>query len=316
MQFHLTEIPGNAVPPLGKAGFFLSFDGLPIRYAVFSTIVRPFKGTVIILSGRNETIEKYFETISALQASGFAAAIMDLRGQGFSGRTGGDIHRGHVGSFDDYATDLDSFFDAVILADCTGPFFILGHSTGSLVALLAAPALINRVRRMVLMAPLLDFPTRSVPRGLFTFAMRLMKMIGFGKAYAQRRKFVPEPFATNVLTGDFRRYERNQALRGQAPELALSGPTFGWIDAAVRAIRKVSDPDFIARIHIPILFIAAGADTVVANSAIEDYARRLRSGALVTVDGSRHELLQEEDRYREQALAAFLAFVPGQSADY
>ena len=80
MQFHLTEIPGNAVPPLGKAGFFLSFDGLPIRYAVFSTIVRPFKGTVIILSGRNETIEKYFETISALQASVFAAAIMELAG--------------------------------------------------------------------------------------------------------------------------------------------------------------------------------------------------------------------------------------------
>ena len=45
--------------------------------------------------------------------------------------------RGHVDSFYDYAADLDQFFEEVVLPDCRGPYYILAHSTGSLVALLA-----------------------------------------------------------------------------------------------------------------------------------------------------------------------------------
>ena len=37
-------------------------------------------------------------------------------------------------------------------------------------------------------------------------------------------------------------------------------------------------------------------------------------GHVLTIDGARHELLQERDRYREQLLAAFDAFVPGTAA--
>ena len=59
------------------------------------------------------------------------------------------------------------------------------------------------------------------------------------------------------------------------------------------------------------LFVAAGADAVVSTPAIDDYARQMRSGSLLTIDGARHEILQEADIYREQLLAAFDAFVPG-----
>ena len=79
------------------------------------------------------------------------------------------------------------------------------------------------------------------------------------------------------------------------------------------AAEQVREPEFMARIGVPILVVAAGADEVVSTSAVEDYARRLRSGSLVTIDGARHEILQEADIYREQFLAAFDAFVPGDS---
>jgi lysophospholipase len=120
------------------------------------------------------------------------------------------------------------------------------------------------------------------------------------------------PFSTNVLTTDRRRYARNAALCAKAPKLGLGGPTVAWISAACRAIGIVTDPDFIARIHIPVLMIAAGNDEVVSNAAIEDYARRLRSGSLLTINGARHEILQEADIYREQFFAAFDAFIPGE----
>ena len=44
---------------------------------------------------------------------------------------------------------------------------------------------------------------------------------------------------------------------------------------------------------------------------MEAYARHLRLGSLLMIDGARHEILQEADIYREQLLAAFDAFIPG-----
>jgi lysophospholipase len=39
----------------------------------------------------------------------------------------------------------------------------------------------------------------------------------------------------------------------------------------------------------------------------------MRSASLLTVDGSRHEILQEADLYREQMLAAAKAFMLGEA---
>ena len=108
-------------------------------------MARPLKGTVVILPGRNECIEKYFETARNLSERGFSTATLDWRGQGGSDRLLRDPQRGHVQSFYDYARDLDQFFEEVVLPDCRGPYYVLAHSTGSLIALLASPSLINRV---------------------------------------------------------------------------------------------------------------------------------------------------------------------------
>ncbi len=119
------------------------------------------------------------------------------------------------------------------------------------------------------------------------------------------------PFAGNKLTSDPVRYQRNSVMYEKHRELALGGPTARWVHASCVAMDKVLDPDFKARIQIPTLIIAAGADEIVSNAAIERFVRGMRSTALVTVDGGKHELLQEADIYREQVLAAFDAFVPG-----
>jgi lysophospholipase len=57
--------------------------------------------------------------------------------------------------------------------------------------------------------------------------------------------------------------------------------------------------------------LAAGADTIVSTPAIEEFAYHMRAGSQIVIAGSKHEILQEQDRYREQFWAAFDAFVPG-----
>jgi lysophospholipase len=309
----LHEIPENPLPEQATAGVFRTHDGKQIRYALFGATARPLKGTLIVLPGRNECIEKYFETIRDLQTKGFRIATFDWRGQGRSERLIRDGARGYVDSFDSYIRDLEQFFDEIVLPDCRSPFYVLAHSTGALVALLAAPSMVNRVRRMMLIAPFLELKKLPLSMKSIRRLSALLCWAGLGRLYlgGGPRQRAPQPFAANVLTADPRRYARNIELYKKFPELSLGGPTAAWIHAACVAAQKVQDPEFMARIHIPSLFIAAGADEVVSTRAIENYASRLRSGAALTIDGARHEILQEADIFREQALAAFDAFIPG-----
>ena len=45
------------------------------------------------------------------------------------------------------------------------------------------------------------------------------------------------------------------------------------------------------------------------------WVMKLRSGRALVIPGARHELLQERDHFREQLLAAFLAFVTGSTSE-
>lgn len=309
--FH--EIPGNPVPEGASGGFFAAHDGKNLRYGLFPAAHGPIKGTVILLPGRNECIEKYFETIGDLTARGLGVAIFDWRGQGKSDRLIKDGHRGHVKSFNDYTKDLEAFFEQVVLPDCRGPYFVLAHSSGALIALLAAHSMINRVRRMVLVAPFLALPGEPLSMKSVHRIARLLSWLGLGRKYAAwgPRPAEGKPFAINKVTSDPARYHRNSLLYETYPELAVGGPTVAWMRAAAQACETVHEQSFIDQLRVPMLFVAAGADEVVSSRAVEDYAMRARAGSLLTIDGARHEILQEADFFREQLLAAFDAFVPG-----
>ena len=58
------------------------------------------------------------------------------------------------------------------------------------------------------------------------------------------------------------------------------------------------------------MLIGAGNDSIVASQAIESLGNRFRAGRAIMIDGARHELLQEADRYRVPTLAAIDAFIP------
>lgn len=309
----LYETQANPMPANATSGMLQTPDGKNLRYAHFKAEARPLKGTVVIVPGRNEFIEKYFETIRDLSARGFGSAIYDLRGQGMSDRLLKNPHRGHVDDFNHYANDLDYFFSHIVLPDCRGPFYILAHSTGGLISLVAAPNLANRVERMVLTAPLLGMKTSRFSMRSIRLISSTLHAIGFGATYVNGGPPSPEPtpFDKNVLTSDPARYARNTDIVRQYPQLAIGGPTASWVRAVCRAIDKVNQPDFIERLSVPVLFIGAGTDRVVVTDATQSYAAQLKGSRLLTVYGAQHELLQERDEYREQVLAAFDAFIPG-----
>ncbi|MEM7461881.1 MAG: alpha/beta hydrolase [Pseudomonadota bacterium] len=309
----LAVTDGNPAPKGAVCGEVYTPDAIAIRYARWKAIRAPYKGTIVILQGRSEFIEKHFETVDDLIKNGFDVCTFDFRGQGGSARILKDRKRGYVDSFDQYVIDLETVLNEVALPDCRPPYFILGHSTGSLIGLIASPILGNRIQRMVLCAPLIRFGAVPIGQQLTKYLSGFLSVIGLGELYmsggpnlSRNRRFMG-----NMLTSDTRRFERTKEFSRQHPELVLGGPTAAWVFAACQAMDRVADPDFIGALHIPTLLVSGGMDRVVSNEATELLGRAMRSGRAVTINGARHELLQERDVYRQQLLAALLTFFPG-----
>lgn len=303
-------------PPGARVGEVRTPDAVSIRYAMWKSRRAPFRGTVVLAQGRTEYIEKYFETAGELLDEGYDVCAFDWRGQGGSQRLLSDAKRGYVDEFDQYVMDLDTVLDQIVLPDCRAPYSMIAHSTGALVALLAAPLVGNRIQRMMLCSPLIRFGSIPMPQTITKILSGALSVIGLGDVYlaGSREIAANRGFVDNVLTSDTRRFERNHGFAREHPELVIGGPTAAWLFAACRAMDQLDDPDFIGSIHIPTLLVAAGRDQVVSNAAIERFGYAMRSGRTIVIDRARHELLQERDVFRQQLLAAFRAFTPGAEA--
>ena len=267
----------------------------------------------MVLQGRTEYIEKSYEIVRELQAKGFEVICFDWRGQGGSDRMLENPRKGYVDEFDEYVTDLETIVADVALPDCKPPFYVLAHSTGALVALLAAPKIPNKIRRMVLCSPLLGLGVQPASQSTIKIVAGTMTALGFADMFlgGDGTPAKDQAFSGNLLTSDTERFERNRRFLEQFDELLIGNPTAGWVFAACKAMDRVHDPDFYQQIRIPVLFLIAGKDRVVDNNATEIMAHNLRSGSSLTIDGAMHELMQERDLFREQLLAALFSFIPG-----
>ena len=310
----LVSIPANPVPDDVVSGTIKTPDGVNLRFARWAPPAGR-KGTVCVFTGRSEQIEKYFETVQELRDRGFAVAMVDWRGQGGSARGLSDPRKGYVQHFSDFETDVEAFYRQVVLPDCPPPFFALAHSMGGAVMLRVAHAGKQWFDRIVLSAPMIDLPRRTTswPVRALLLAMRLAGQGGRYVPGGSDALVGTAPFADNPLTSDPVRYARNAAIIEEDPSVGLAAPTVAWADTAFRTMHGFRATHYPSQIRQPILMMAAGSDTIVSTPAIEEFAYHLRGGSHLVIPGSRHEILQEQDRYRAQFWAAFDAFVPGSS---
>ena len=316
---NLTGTSENPIPSGAQAGFFSTDDGIKLRYSRWEPTGKANKGTVCLFSGRGEFIEKQFETVADLRRRGFHVAALDWRGQGLSDRLLKDRSKSHIRRFSQYETDVKSFISEIVLPDCPPPFFALAHSMGAL-ALLHYTAAARPIwfQRLVLISPMIKLTGKSLPMPLIRILAKLACQIGLAGLRIPGNDVTPaedQRFEENEVTSDQRRFERFKGILQAAPELSSGMPTIGWLNAALNAMTDLRDDEFVERIDAPVLMIAAGRDKVVSRRAIEHFGKRLPLGGTVTIDGAQHDLLSENDHYRDQFWAAFDAFIPGSDRD-
>jgi len=308
----LTATPDNPVPDGAEVLRVTTKDGVALRAAHW----RPegeAVGTVCLLQGRAEFVEKYFEVVRDLLERRFAVVAFDWRGQGGSERRVRDPRKGHVGSFREYEQDLAAVFAQVLEPGMPKPWFALAHSMGGAVALDLARRGALPVSRLVATAPMLEISVARSARWA-RGAAQALSLLGFGRRYIPgggETSIATKPFAGNPLTGDPARYARNAGAAAAVGAGAVGDPTIGWAHAAFRFMARFDEPRAPLEIRLPTLVVAAGADPICSTPVIERFAARLKAGRAIVLPGALHEILMERDALRDQFWAAFDAFVPG-----
>ncbi len=302
------DVPGVVIPE-DAAFSFARVDGLDIRTAVFPSFNPQPRGTVILVPGRTEFIEKYLETIKDLRNRGFCVFIMDHRGQGLSTRLLEDPLKSYVRKFGDYARDLVELL-GTYKEELPRPHVMLGHSMGGCIGLQAMLRGMVHPDAAIMNAPMLSLAGLEQPG--VPEILSFLSIIGLSKRpipMQPQSRGIAIDFKGNKLTSDRKRYELWRSYFDLHDNVRVAGPTYGWIRGAVGAMREVVSN--ARKLQAPTLIVQPGADPIVIAEDIKKFAEKAGAEFLM-IQGALHETLLEQDQFRDQFFEAFDVFLSEQ----
>lgn len=301
----LVDIPEDPIPAGAEPDWFVGAGGAKLRAALFTPAGKP-RGSVVLSGGRTEPIEKYFETISDFVERGFVVLAHDWRGQGLSVRELPDRLKGHAKGYKTFLEDYRRLLNAYE-ARLPKPWVAVGHSMGGCLTLLALASGEKRFSSAVLSAPMLGLQFGKFSSVSALALTQLNLTFGRANRYVLGQTGAPfdDTFDSNVLTHDPRRFARFRAQIRANPDLALGGPTWGWLEFAFRATGLLANAERLRTVTIPVEIVSAAEDRLVDNAAQAAAARNLPQGRLISVPGAYHEILMETDDMRNIFLRVF-----------
>lgn len=235
------------------------------------------RAAVLVLHGLFEHSHRYRELAGVLGEAGLSTYALDLRGHGASGG-----RRGHVRRFEWFLDDVDRFA-ADVGRDLPGdvPRVLLGHSMGGLVAIRWLEERTPELAGAVILSPWLALadPPAAWLEALVRTLSRVLPIIP-----------IPAGLDADELSHDPERvadYRQDPAIYSTITPRLLTEA----LDAGDEAYRRRE------RLSVPLLFILAGDDRIVATERAVALAGGLAGDVTMDVrPGYYHEVLQETER--------------------
>lgn len=301
--FHAALADG---PPGARAVWLRTADGVRIRAGLWRGGDR---GTVVLLPGRTEYIEKYGRAAGELVARGWSVVSVDWRGQGLADRPTADPMLGHVGQFDEYQRDMDALMTLVADEGMPGPLMLMGHSMGGCIGLRALyrgfgfrAAVFSAPMWGILMAAWL----RPVAQIVSALAVPFGQSLRYAPTTSEAVYVAASEFPGNVLTTDRPMWDYMRAQVLAQPELGLGGPSIAWLRAALlecAALMARPAPD------LPAICALGTAEKVVDPGPIHLRMAGWARGQLDLYPGAEHEIMMEgpadRARFFDRAAALF-----------
>lgn len=283
-------------PETGAAFWVHADDGVRIRVGIWPK--DDASGTVILLPGRTEYIEKYGIFAAGMAERGFATLAIDWRGQGLAQRMLADARIGHVNEFRDFQRDLRAALDLAEAHQMPRPWHLLGHSMGGAIGLRAVMEGVP-VTSCAFSGPMWDILLAAPMRPLISVLTGVARRIGRDNGLAPTTEAIPyvlsAEFEGNSLTNDPEMYQMMRDQLGAYPDLCLGGPSMRWLSEALRDCKALAarpSPD------MPCLTFLGSDESIVSPAAIHDRMGRWPRGRLEIVPTGRHEVLMDAPAMR------------------
>lgn len=296
-------------PDAGAAHWLQTTDNAKIR--VGHWVSDADRGTVLLLPGRTEYIEKYGRAAADLRARGYATITIDWRGQGLSDRAAPDRATGHVADFGDFQKDVAAMLTHARDLGLPKPFYMIAHSMGGAIGL---RALIEGlpVRAAVFSAPMWGIQMAAALRPFAWGISSIARRVGLDSRMApgQERETYLNRIALgeNTLTSDPEMFAHMQHQLATYPDLALGGPSLRWLNESLIDMRRMSR---LASPRVPATTFLGTAESIVDPARIHDRMARWPGGTLEIVEGGKHETMMEGPEVRslffDTAAALFAA---------
>ncbi|KEO60971.1 alpha/beta hydrolase [Thioclava indica] len=281
--------------PEGGAAYWLKTeDGLRIRFGHWPGPAQP-RGTVFLLCGRTEYVEKYGPAAVEFAARGYAMLAVDWRGQGLADRLlPNDPMKGHVGGIMDYQLDLKAVIKAAHELNLPRPFYFVGHSMGGAIGLRALQSTDHPFAAAAFSAPMwgikvptLLHPLRIIIAQLFGDSFMAE---GFPPGMNAQTYVYRDSFEKNRLTRDPEMWAWLIDQAAKEPALTLAGPTVHWVAESIlecEALAALPSPD------LPCYCALGGIEKIVYTPSVHDRMGRWPGATFDVIPGAEHELMME-----------------------
>ena len=287
-------------------------DGKPIRCGW--NCPDNAKALIVLVEGRTEVIEEYFEMIRDLNAHGYACAIMDWQGQGLSYRYFDDNGRHHSEGFDKDIDDFKIFMDVLSKQDHfkTLPKVMLAHSMGGTITLHYIAHNPDIFKCAYLTAPMLGLNPKRFIKYAGAAILNTAAKVNWLEKHAFGQVAWNETIANIAkfkVSGDPVRRELQAHLFKANPKLRCGGVTFGWVAEALKSISFLHDPTFCKKITIPVFIAIAEKDIVVDNDGSHKTAALLPTCEKHVFKNAEHQIHRERDDIRDKFTKSFITFI-------
>jgi lysophospholipase len=285
-----------------STGDIQNAQGLHIRFHY--TMKSSATKTILILPGRSEPAMKYAELVYDLDSPEVNIFVLDHQGQGESDRVLPDTQKGHVVNFQDYVNDVALFMKKIVLREARNTqLLLLAHSMGGPIGVHYLAQNPNVFQKAFLNAPMLKINTKPYAEIIAKIYSMFLIKTGKKNEYAPGKgPYVldEDTFEKNAVTHSEVRFETNKGLFRDFPYLIVGGPTVNWVYTSLKATAKIQ---YLGpKINIPIFMLQSGHDEYVKNDRLDSFCTKARDCKKVLYPQAFHEILQEKDEIRNDAL--------------
>lgn len=269
-----------------------------ICFSVVKNMSQKRLGTVIVLQGAGDSLERYADIFGGLSNRGYYVASFDWFGQGQSDTC--DSNRNKADKYDlkQHINDFDRFLHDVVYPDCPPPYYLLCYDMGCVMGLNAMDFINNQIDRILCVSPLLSPLGVSMDSLWHKIKYRLcslgLKRIEFSQG------------TNNVV--------QKLDQSGKPIEIQSIKKSFfnrRWLSQYCKAIKTLEQRLQNNDLRVPTLFLLANHDKLSSENTAQQICNNVRLVDYIKISGVDHDILHSADKHLNQFWAVLDAFIPG-----